>query len=215
MYFIIGYITLLFSIGAGIFFYKKLHPSWLRLFTWFLIFTLLTQLTGFSYSFYTKKSNHFIFNFYILIQFLFYFYLFYKTFEKQNLKFLTRLMAIVFLAFYIYNILFGTGFFIFSSASNTVGSICIIICCLMYFVSLFQSELNLNYFRIPMFWIATGLLFYFTGNFIYLSLMGYIEKHNLDISGNFYMYIMVTLNLLLYGLFTSGLLSNQLWKNGT
>ena len=215
MKFIIAYITLIVSVGTGIFFYKKLQPKWLRLVTWFLLFTLLTELTGIAFIFYTKKSNHFIFNFYILIQFLFYFYFFYKTFEQRNLKSLTQLMAVIFVIYYLYNIFWGTGFFIFSAASNSIGSIFIIICCLLYFVSLFQSELNLNYFRIPMFWMATGLLFYFTGNFIYLSLMGYIEKHNLDTSGNFYMYIMVTLNFLLYGLFTSGLLSNQLWKNGT
>lgn len=211
--FIAGYITLFVSIGVSIFFYKRLQPKWLRLFTWFLIFTLLIQLTGIAYSFYTKKSNHFIFNFYILIQFLFYFFLFYKTFEKQNLKIIIQLMAVLFVTYYFYNLFFGTGFFIFSTAGNTLGSILIIICCLLYFVSLFKSELILNYFRIPMFWIATGLLFYFVGNFIYLSLMGYIVKHNLDTAGNFYV-LLVTLNFLLYGLFTSGFLSNQLWKNG-
>jgi hypothetical protein len=50
------------------------------------------------------------------------------------------------------------------------------------------------------------------GNFIYLSLIEYIVNHNLDARGNFYRYIMVTLNLLMYGLFSLGFISNQLWK---
>ena len=211
--FIIGYITLFISIVVSIILYKRLQPKWLQHFTWFLLFTLLIQFAGFAYSYYIKKSNHFIFNFYILIQFLFYFFLFYKTFEKINLKRFTVLLTLLFVLYYTYNMLFGSGFFIFSTSSNTVGSVLIIVCCLLYFVSLFMSELNLNYFRIPMFWIATGLLFYFTGNTLYLSLTGYIVKHHLDTEENFYV-LMVILNFILYGSFTSGLLSNQVWKNG-
>lgn len=211
---IISNLTLLTGIVISVVFYKKLHPPWLKLLAWFLLITLSISFAGILYSHYTKMSNHFIFNFYILIQFLFYFYLFYKTFEQRNLKLLTQLMAILFVIFYCYNIFFNPGFFVFAAAGNTAGSICIIICCLLYFVSLFQSELNLNFFRIPMFWIATGLLFYFVGNFVYLSLVGYIIRHNLDSGGTIYLYSMATLNFLLYGLLTVGFLSNQLWKNG-
>jgi len=215
MYNFIGYTTLLISIAAGIYYYNKLSPRWLRLFPWFLVLSLLFELFAMAYSTYTKKSNHFIINIYTFIQFIFYLFIFYKTFERKLFKFITAWMAIIFTGYFFYNMIFGIGFFIFSAASNTFGSICVIFCCLLYFYLLFQSELNLNFFRIPMFWIATGLLFYFVGNFIYFSLVNYIIKENLDTSGKIYLFIMTILNLILYGLITAGFLSNQLWKKET
>ncbi|MEP6950664.1 MAG: hypothetical protein ABI863_15370 [Ginsengibacter sp.] len=177
-----------------------------------MLFTIFTQVAGFVYSLYAKKSNHFIFNIYILVQFIFYFGIFYKTFQSKNLKLTTVLISFTFLIYYWFNIIFKTGFYVFNSAGNSLGSILTIFCCLLYFVSLFTSEVVVNYFRISMFWIATGLLFFFVGNLIYLSLIGYIVEHNLDPRGDFYRYIMVTLNLLMYGLFSLGFISNQLWK---
>jgi len=63
-----------------------------------------------------------------------------------------------------------------------------------------------------MFWISTGFLFYFVGNFIYLSLLNYIVKENFDPSGNINFYVSNTLSLFLYGLISFGFLSNQPWK---
>lgn len=213
--FIPGYLALLTSIVVGVFFYKRLNPCFLKFFVWFLVITLLVQLSAQAYSQVTKKSNHFIFNCYIFIQFIFYLFVFYKTFEKRKLKLLTMVMAAMFVVFYLYQTVFEIGIFTFVAESNTLGSILVIVCCLLYFVSLFQAEEVVNYFRIPMFWIATGLLFYFVGNFLYLGLVNYIVQHRLDSSGNIYLYFIVVLNLILYGLFTAALLSNQLWKNGT
>lgn len=207
-----GCYPLLAGIIIGLYFYKFLRPKWLRIFTWFLLFTLFVQIFSIFYVNHFHKSNHFIFNIYIFIQFSFYFYIFYQSFDKKNIKFSLFLMDLAFILYFLYNIILGPGFFIFSSASNTLGSICIIFCCLNYFYSLFQSELNLNFFRIPMFWISTGFLFYFVGNFIYLSLLNYIVKENFDPSGNINFYVSNTLSLFLYGLISFGFLSNQPWK---
>ncbi|MEO8762673.1 MAG: hypothetical protein ABI416_00205 [Ginsengibacter sp.] len=209
---ITGCVLILVCMVISILFYNQLEPKWLKVFTWFLLFTILSQVAGFVYSFYSKKSNHFIFNIYILVQFIFYFGIFYKTFQSKKFKLTTLFITLAFLVYYWYIIIFETGFYVFNSAGNSVGSVLTIFCCLLYFVSLFSSEIVVNYFRISMFWIATGLLFFFVGNFIYLTFIGYIVNHNLDSGGNFYRYIMVTLNLLMYGLFSIGFISNQLWK---
>jgi len=164
------------------------------------------------YSTYTQKSNHFIFNFYILIQFPVYFLIFYATFEERRMKFLVITATVVFLIYHFYNMIFREGLFIFSTPSYTLGSVLVIVCCLVYFFNLLSSESEINYFRIPMFWIATGLLFYFVGDTVYMSLLGYIVKNNLDTEGRFYGYIMFTLNFLLYGLTTFGFVSNHVWK---
>lgn len=205
---------MIIGIAVGISFYKKLDPAWLRFLVWFLIFTLLTQLAGFFYSYYYQKSNHFIFNIFIFIQFLFYFFLFYKAFEQPNLRSFVILMGIFFMIYFFYRIFSGSGLWVFQSDTNTTGSICVVICCLLYLVSLFNSDKVINYFRMPVFWIVTGLLFYFAGTIIYLGLVNYINKNNLD-NGAFYNLIMTTLDCLLYGLFTFGFISNQVWKRKT
>ena len=209
---VVGCITLLISIIVSFGYYKRLQPRWLQSFAWYLLFILIVQFVAYFYSHYTKKSNHFIINTIDAVGFLFYFLIFFKTFHKPKPKRIIIIMAFVFILFFLYHIFWGAGFFVYDSTSYSAGSIFIIICCLVYFYSLFQSELNLNYFRMPMFWISTGLLFFFVGSSIYGSLLPYIVNHNLDPHGNFFKAIMVTLNLLLYGLFAYGFLSNQIWK---
>ena len=207
--------TLCISIIVGFVYYKKLQPNWLQYFVWYLLYTLLFEIVAYLYSHYTKRSNHFLINSNIIIEFLFYFYIFFKTFQKKILKQLTCIMAVIYMLYNLYYIFAGAGIFIYNSSGNSIGSVFIIICCLIYFYSLFQSELNINYFRIPMFWIATGLLFFLVGNALYLALLNYILDYRLDPHANFYLSINITLNLLLYSLFTCGFLSNQLWKKET
>jgi len=170
---------------------------------------------GYVYSFDFKSGNHFIFNIYLLIQFLFYFAFFYKTFQTKKLKRFTLLMSTCFLVYLLISFIFLNGFHTFNSLGFTIGSVLTILFCLLYFGSLFNAEGFINYFKIPMFWIATGILFFFVGNFIYLSFLNYILENNLDNGGNIYEFIIITLNLLLYCFFSIGFLSNQTWKKRT
>lgn len=212
---IIALIPTIISLAICIIFYKRLQPQYLRLFTWFLIFTIFIQVAGYTYSTYFRKSNHFIFNIDLLIQYLFYFVIFYYTFETKKLKLLIILAGIIFILYAFYNFFNKSGFYVYSSATNTLGSIITILFCLLYFTTLFKFEASINYFKIPMFWIATGLLFFFVGEFIYLSFIDYIVAHNIDKGGNIYSFIIVTLNLLLFSFLSIGLLSNQPWKKRT
>ncbi|MGN6543108.1 MAG: hypothetical protein ACTHKY_20025 [Ginsengibacter sp.] len=213
--FIIGLIPVLISLLISIIFYKRLKPSWLRLFTWFLLFSMLISITGYFYSFYLKTGNHFIFNLYLLVQFLFYFGIFYKTFQTKKLKTFTLFVSICFLIYLLINFIFLDGFHTFNSLAFTIGSVLTILFCLLYFGALFNADGFINYFKIPMFWIATGILFFFVGNFLYLSFLNYILENNLDSGGNIYEVIIITLNLLLYCFFSIGFLSNQSWKKKT
>jgi hypothetical protein len=213
--FIIGLLPVLISLFISIIYYKRLKPTWLRLFTWFLLFSMLISITGYFYSFYLKKGNHFIFNIYLLIQFLFYFGIFYKTFQTKKLKTYTLLISTCFLVYLLISFIFLNGFRAFNSLGFTIGSVLTILFCLLYFGVLFNADGFINYFKIPMFWIATGILFFFVGNFIYLSFLNYILENNLDSGGNIYEFIIITLNILLYSFFSIGFLSNQTWKRKT
>lgn len=209
---ILANITLYINIAVAFYFYKVLQPEWLRILAWFLIFALLTQVAGSFYSNYTGKSNHFIFNIYFGLEYLFYFFLFYIGFQSKKMKILMVIFAMVFIIFYSVNIFFGKGLYLFNTTTYTFGSLLIIISSLLYFVLLFLSDETINYFRMPMFWIAAGLLFYYIGVGVYMSLLDYIVRNDLDKGGQLYGIIAFILNILLYAMFTFGFLSNRPWK---
>lgn len=206
---LINAIAPLICLLTAITFYKR-QPQWLRFFFYFLLITFIVDIGAALYSGYFKQSNHFIANIYLPISFTCYFLLFYKALETKKIKTIVFGCFIIYLLFVFYDIFFINGFYYFNSYSYSVGSILILLCCLLYLMWLFSSDSLINYFRIPMFWIATGLLFYFVGNLVQMSLFRYILS--LDPGGTIYSVISVTLNVLLYGAVTIAFLCNQVWK---
>lgn len=189
--------------------FKQLQPKWLQLFFYFLIFTFLIDLAATNYSMYFKKSNHFIINILSLFSFTFYFYLFYKTFDSKKLRKIVLAAFILYLFLFVLDLIFINGLLFFNIYSFCSGSILIVLCCMIYFKWLFTSESLLNYFRLPMFWIATGLLFFYIGNVLQYSLIEFVIKNNL---GGLYYIISMILNTILFGAFTTGFLCNLSWK---
>jgi hypothetical protein len=112
----------------------------------------------------------------------------------------------------LWDIIFFEGFLFFNIYSFCFGSILIVLCCLLYFMWLFTSNELINYFALPMFWISTGILFFYVGNLVQVSLMRYIITNHLDPAGSIYRFIMVTLNIILSGAFIAGFLCNRPWK---
>jgi len=200
------------SLLAIIIFYKKLQPRWLRLFLYFLLITLATDIGAGLYSQYFQKSNHFIINMYLPVNFCFYLLLFILTFEKRSYKNLVWMLLALFLVFYFSDILFLEGFYTFNIYSFCVGSILIVLCCLLYFTVLFTSEKVINYFASPPFWIATGLIFFYVGNLVQISLMNYIINNQLDPGGRIYELISIILNVILYGCITISFICNYPWR---
>lgn len=195
-----------------IFFYKKLQPKWLQFFLYLLLFTLLVEIGSSLYSQYLKKSNHFIINIYLPVSFVFYFLLFRINLKTKKLKTFINIIILIYLLFCLLDIVFIEGLYFFNIYSFCLGSILIVLCCLLYFTHLFTENMLINYFRLPMFWIATGLMFFYVGNLVQISLLRYIITNNLDPGGHIYQVIMVTLNLVLYGAFIAGFLCNRPWK---
>jgi hypothetical protein len=122
---------------------------------------------------------------------------------------MVAVLIAVFLSFTLCNLYFGQGFYYYNTHTFSVGAIVTLLCCLLYFWELFSGNRPVNYFMLPMFWITTGVFFYFAGSVVYLSLLDYITSRNLDPQGHVYMLIMLTLNLLLFTLISIGLLPKK------
>lgn len=191
---------------------KRPQPKWLRLFFILLIFIFIIDMGASIYSWYFKKSNHFIINLSLPVIFSSYFLLFYKTFETKGLKKIVLASFIIYSLFFLPDIIFINGLFFFNIYSYCIASILIVLCCLIYFVWLFTAEDLLNYFRMPMFWIATGLLFFYAGNLVQYSLMWYIIENKL---GDLYNIINTILNTILFGAFSISFLCKYSWKKAS
>jgi hypothetical protein len=205
-------ITLSFALGVSYLYYKELRPVQLRVLVWTMIFWLVKEVIGVVYYDVTKNSNHFIYNIYILPQYLAYFFIFYKSYLSPLFKKITLYAGVAFIITYIYNIFILKQFYSFSgNIANNVGELITLALCCLYMAELLMQETFINYFRIPSFWIATGLMFYCTGNFVYFCMLGYILKNNLDPQGEIYMVITSVTTNVQFGLFTIGLLCNKPW----
>ena len=129
---------LFISALVGLVLYKKLNPGWLRQLTWFLVLTSLNTIFSAYYSSHFHKSNHFIANGYTLLQFPFYFWMFYITLQTKRYRKLTIWATVAFFIVAIISYL-TQSFFVFNSTLYTFGGILTIVFCLLYFVSLFRS----------------------------------------------------------------------------
>lgn len=208
---IIDAIPNLLSFIVGIIFYK-LQPKWLQLIVFFLLFILIAENGSIVYSHYTKESNHFIANIYFPIEFCFYFFLFYKSSETRKVKLIISVSFLLYVLAFLCDMMFIHGFYYINIYSYCLGSVLIILCCLLYFMTLFGSDRVLNYFRLPMFWIATGLLFFYVGNLVQYSLLSYIINNNIDPDGSIHHFIITIFNVLLHGSFTISFLCSSVWK---
>jgi len=196
---------------AGLIRDRRLRPSVLRLFVPFLILTLLMEVLGMVLS---RKHimNHWIFNFFTCGEFLFYSYIYSRLLEDKKWVRVIRYAMVLYPVVFLVNIFFVEGFYRFHTISYRVGSVMIVFWCYLYFRQVMRSEATEPIFRIPAFWISTGLLFFYTGFFFYMS-AGYILLYtNVIIDKVIWYAVSGTLNALLYGCFLTAFICQGLWK---
>lgn len=203
---IIGSIPLIIAFLVILVRYKKLEPPWLRLFAWFLLGTFIFQTAGFLYSLTLKKSNHFIFNAYTSYEYAFYMYVLYHALRKTKFKTTIGWLCVLFLLVYIYEVMIKGSFFVYSPIAVNTGKFFILIGCLLYFSELLMAEMMISFFRLPLFWIFSGVMFAAVGNFLYLCFFDYIVHNDIDKDGQIYGLISTITTVVEYGFFIVGFL---------
>ena len=175
-------------------------PAELKLFPAFLLLTLFVECVTPLKLIRFHGSNHWFFNIFTTIEFLYYSYIFYQVLHGR-LKKMILPVTLGFLGFTIVNIYFIQGVKKFHTISYRVGAVMIIIWCFSYFRQLMQSEGYIKLVRNPMFWISTGLLFFYLGFFFYFSAFDYIVYNKVKFNLELWLVISISLNTLLYGCF--------------
>ncbi|MBN8781469.1 MAG: hypothetical protein ABS85_09525 [Sphingobacteriales bacterium SCN 48-20] len=143
---------------AGVWWLLRARTGWWQLFCVFILYTLLTEITGFWMG-KNKMANHDLYNVYLYIKFIFTVFVLaklipaYTTFWKWtgivifHTLFVIELINYKFSAYAFYtNVFFGTWVIVW--------------CCIYFFSLMKQKEYVVIKGHAP-FWIFTGLLFFY------------------------------------------------------
>ncbi len=187
---------------AGLIYWKKVKNNYFKWLSIYLIYIFLADFSGPIIDSLginnTKYYNYFV----IPEEFLFFFCLFHKNFEKSEYKGLPILcMGIYFISLMADVFYFSKHQFFFDSISYSIGNLLLLILILLFFIQLINNDEVLTFQKNMMFWICVGLLVYFLGSFPYYGLRNtFIAKyHNLH---EIYYYITNALDCFMYLMFT-------------
>jgi hypothetical protein len=90
-----------------------------------------------------------------------------------------------------------------------LGSFFMIVFCCLFFHEVFLNPQELELHKEPMFWISTGILFFYLGDFSYNVWYNILMKYSMDKDRNLFTYINNNLILVLYSCFTIAFLCKR------
>ncbi len=171
----------------------------------FILTLAVELLSEYIYSF--TKSSHWLHNIFICIEILVFFYFFYYYEVSKKLKQMSQYFIGSFVLFYLVNILFFQKLFVFNYYTFLFGSFLLVINACCFIMELMKIDIN-NIFKSPMFWLSTGVLFFFAITTIFFSLFDYLvlsKKVNvltlyrvLITFANFVLYSCLSVSILLF-----------------
>ncbi|MBO9659221.1 MAG: hypothetical protein J7527_10395, partial [Chitinophagaceae bacterium] len=163
----------------------------------YLWLTVFVELTGKALKEYPAPKT-LMYNVFNGIEFVFYLGIFYLLNRDSENRRLLRLMIVVFLSFFLFNILFLQGFWLYNNQTTTVGAILIITTCLYEYFRVFSREEPDNILKWPLICIATGLIIFYAGNFPNNALLTQMMKTDSKAARMLYSTINNNLNVVLY-----------------
>ena len=184
------------------------HP-YLKIFPPFLFATLAAEFAG-SYLMYIHEPNAFIYNFFSVIEFVFYMLLISLIIKNGKVKKIIRLCSLLYVIVSIGNILFFQGIKNFHTVTYSMGCLVIVIICIYYFFEIFSSPGAVKLTADPAFWICSGLLFFYCCVFPLYAFLNFwagfkwMRKSFTDIVN--------ILNIFLYSLFVISFLCSRTRK---
>jgi len=175
-------------------------PSYLKIFPFFLLLTLINELIA-GYLINQGEYTTELYNFYNIVHFGFYIFLLSKILKSPYVQKIVLYILIGYLFFSIANLLFFQTIHTYNSITYALGCLLVVSFCIYYFFELFRQKYIVRLTREPSFWIVTGLLFYFTCSFPLLASINFMAKVPEIIINNLQTLIQL-MNILLYSLYT-------------
>lgn len=160
-------VTVPLLLGLGTWKYRRRE---IELLVYLLIASLASDLIGLIL-FQLSYNSYPIVNFFLLVQFLVCYHLLNYS---HNQFALYRIIPIGFAVIFIVNYLFIQGPRVFNSYSNTIACYILMFFSIRYLYILLRDLPEENVIRIPLFWIAIGVLTYYSGNLVLFVVNNYL-----------------------------------------
>ena len=173
---------------AALYNYRQLDAV-LKLFVLFCLISFSFDLFEMTLSELKVKNDMPVFHLYDVVAVLFYTAIYYRAFYESIFKRIALLLGATALAAVICNAVFIEKIWTYPSISNTVLCMMMIVLSLTYFYQLLTRQEFVHIDKQALFWINTGVLFYFSINIFLFMLYNKISK---DVRNDYYMLQSVT-----------------------
>jgi len=187
---------------AGLIYWKNVKNSYFKWFVAYLTYTVVADLSGITMVFLKIHNQVFYEYFVIPVEFLFFFWLFFKSLISAKHKRLPAICAGIYLSGLLIDaVYFARHHLHFYSFSYSIGNLLLLILILQFFIQLISSDELLKYRSNMMFWISTGLLVFYLGSCPYYGLTNtFIAKYYKVFV--IYKNIVLALDCIMYLMFT-------------
>jgi hypothetical protein len=181
---------------AGIFFNSLKKSNLVTLPLYILVITLLNMYAE------TLPNNtpgyRSFFNWLVIpLEFLYFFGLYLAFTQNQKIKKLIVALAAIYIAsFFVDLLIFKKEYGFLYRRSYMVGTIVLLILVVTYFYELLNSERLFTFYRVPEFWISTGVLLFYIGTLPFHSFLNTAAKNefiNAFYSNKYNFYILLYL----------------------
>lgn len=199
---------------TGIIFWKKYRHHYWKWFALYLGVIFLTELTA-EYMGHVlgllKPMYRVYFFFAIPFQFLFFFWLFSRSYSEQKQRRWSYIGAGVYiLAWWTEFLFLQQTRLAFQSFSYTMGNIILLLLILQFFVGFISSDRILNYRQEPMFWVCLGLLVFYLMTLPFFGLWNTLATKYIKFFSQYWILQMV-LNCMMYTFFALSFIMGK-WK---
>ncbi|MBX3240478.1 MAG: hypothetical protein KIT80_01470 [Chitinophagaceae bacterium] len=193
-------IVILLAFLAGIVVYFKNNmPLYLRLLPANLAFVFVLELVG------VLLANRGVYNVNLYnvlgsVQITFYLWVMHQIVVNKSIRRILFYTIFFYPVLVILNKLFVQKGMQFVSITVALGCLLVVLSAIYYFYELFQSDKSVDLLHEPSFWIASGLLFFYSCSFPLFTLLNYFYSPSNKII-IYITYLSSVLNILLYSSF--------------
>lgn len=193
---------------TGFVYFKKLRGFYWKWLPFYLLLIVLVEFTGRYLSYMNMISyNIAMYKFFGMpVQFLFFYFIFYKHEYFNDKRKWIWAGAIIYVASIVFETAFLTNkYYWFYSFSYSIGNIILLILLVSFFLKFMQSEAILNFTKNLMFWFCLGLLIYYLGSFPFWGLRNVLVQKYRNLFENYYL-VSLILSYCMYLSFITGII---------
>ncbi len=190
---------ILLALVIGLIFTKKSSQFTYKLLLSFLLITFLNESICFLIKTKHLGSTYIFYNIYYYFRFPILGCMFLEIFFNRYQKIFVYLFFVFSIALFFINSFYLYGFNSLHSNYLLSGGVFVIILSLVHFYNILKNSKKKNPLKTPLFWVATGLFFYFLGILPFYGIINLLLKSDMIFVSE-YLTIIKSLSIFLYTL---------------